>query len=259
MKRLILFYTLALFLLVSCDSPLTNAGGNQQSSSKTAPTLSQIPPGTSSAQADSIRKEDWQQFKAQNGAGWKIRWNKDTGLATSIFAGVTKATYSGKAIPAARSFMDRYGILFGISDMSQLEHTKTQTHRGIRHVTFQQTVEGVPVYEAEYKVHLRSNGQVDMANGTYYPGIDISTSPSIGKSQAVHTAQTDIKMPQGTQLKPTAELVIYPDEEQFRLAWKLVLFSEKPLVDWFYIVDARSEKILAKHNRVTTVTGDGDV
>jgi len=135
-----------------------------------------------SVQADSARKAAWQRFRSQNGDKWRVRWNKHTGLPASIFMGLTKKKYAGNAQQAAHTFLAEHRELFGVGDINQLKYVKTQTYRGVRHVTFQQTVKGVPVYEAEYKVHLRGNGQVDMANGTFYPNIEVSTSPAIAKS-----------------------------------------------------------------------------
>lgn len=258
MKRFILTYLLFLFLIASCDSPMNNLNGDQQQSSVPEIT-SEIPPDAPPAMADSIRKAIWQQFKNQNGSQWQVRWNKRTGLPASIFSGLTEKTYPGNAEQAARGFLADHGTLFGFQNLSRLQHVKTQTHRGIRHVTFNQTVKDVPVYEAEYKVHLRSDGRVDMANGRYYPDIDISTSPSVSKTSAVDAARSELELPTGTVLQSSAELVIYPTDEQFRLAWELVLFSEEPLTDWFFMVDANSGEILEKLNQLTDVTGDGNV
>lgn len=257
MKRLILAYLLSLFVIASCDSPMNNMTSNQQSS---APDItSEIPSDAPPAKADSIRKAIWQQFKDQNGSQWQVRWNKRTGLPVSIFSGLTEKKYPGRARQAARAFLAEHGTLFGFQNLNGLQHVKTQTNRGVRHVTFNQAVKGVPVYEAEYKVHLRPDGRVDMANGTYYPNIEVSTNPSISKSGAIEAARSDFELPQGAELQTRAELVIYPTEKQFRLAWKLILFSEKPVTDWFFMVDARSGEILEKLNRLTDVTGDGNV
>ena len=128
----------------------------------------------------------------------------------------------------AHTFLAEHRELFGVGNLKQLKYVKTQTYRGVRHVTFQQTVKGVPVYEAEYKVHLRGNGQVDMANGTFYPNIDVSTSPAIAKSGAVTAARSDLDLPTGSNLQTTSKLVIYRQQEQFHLAWKLTFFLNNP-------------------------------
>ncbi|MCW9707386.1 M36 family metallopeptidase [Fodinibius salsisoli] len=258
MKRIISLYTLLLFLLVSCDSTVSDLNSDQLSSSRSEK-VAQISPGTPPIVADSIRKAVWQQFTTQNGSDWQIRWDKDTGRAASIFSGVTQETYSGDAKQAARSFISRYGVLFGMSNIDKLEYKKMRRHRGVRHVTFQQTVENIPVYEAEFKVHLRQDGRVDMVNGTYYPDIEVSTSPSVTKSQAIRTAEEDFNIENSTALETTSELIVYPEDDQFYLAWKLTLFSEQPAINYFYIVDAHSGQVLYRLNQLTNITGVGDV
>lgn len=259
MKNIILTCLLFLLVLASCDSPISNVSDDKETLTTSGIVTSEIPPGTLPAEADSIRKAIWQQFKDQNGSKWQIRWNERTGLPVSIFSGLTEKTYPGNAEQAARSFLGDHGALFGFENLSRLQHVKTQTHRGIRHVTFNQTVKGVPVYEAEYKVHLRSDGKVDMVNGIYYPNVEVSTNPSISKAVSIEAAGSDIELPQGAELQSQAELVIYPTDKQFRLAWNLVLFSQEPVTGWSYMVDAHSGEVLYKLNQLTNVTGDGDV
>jgi Zn-dependent metalloprotease len=173
--------------------------------------------------------------------------------------GLSKKTYQGSPEQAGRDFLADNAALFGFANIENLAHKETKRHRGIQHVTFNQTVHGVPIYEAEYQVHLRPNGKVDMANGTYYPNVEVSTSPSISKASAIQTAKSDNEWLEGADLQTNSELVIYRTEEQFHLAWKLELYSELTLVNWLYMVDAHSGEVLYKLDLTTPVTGDGDV
>lgn len=257
MKRFIFLFAVAL-LIFSCDSPIGTP--EDPLSPPTIPSgqsVPDIPFSLEQIKPDSVRTAAWQHFKAEHGGKWRIRWNEHTGLPASLYAGTTHRSYSGTAEQASRNFLAKHLALFGMKDLEYLKHVKTQTNRGIRHVTFNQTVNGVPVYEAEYKVHLRQDGRVDMANGTYYPNLDISTSPGISESEAANAAISDLEV-STENLDASAELVIYRDGDQFRLAWKLILFSPDPLVDWFYIVDARTGEILYMLNQLTDVTGIGD-
>jgi Zn-dependent metalloprotease len=120
-------------------------------------------------------------------------------------------------------------------------------------------VHGVPVYEAQYVVHLKRNGQVDMVNGRYYPDIKVSSSPSISKAVAIQTAQADLKTGRNARLKTTHKLVIYHSNNKFHLAWKLTLFSKKQGLDWLYIVDAHSGEVLYKLNLIMDYEGSGKV
>jgi Zn-dependent metalloprotease len=260
MKRLILTIAVAVFMLSSCDTPISS--NNNQPSTDQPLSEAAVPNITYSldaVQPDTFRTAAWQQFKAQNGAKWRVRWNKHTGLPASVFSGLSEKKYDGNTRQAARRFLTEHQPLFGIADLNTLKYVKTKTNRGIRHVTFNQTVDGVPVYEAEYKVHLRPNGSVDMANGDYYPNVQVSTRAGISQSQARSFAVADMNITDSKALQMQSEKVIYRDGENFRLAWKLVLFRPDPFADWFYMIDAQSGEILEKLNRLTDVTGDGDV
>jgi len=213
---------------------MNNLGNVATNPGQSVPTVtdqlaSNLPP----AQADSLQKVVWQQFQGQNGAKWRIRWSKTTGLPVSVWLGETKKAYTGSAEQSARAFLADYQTLFGFVSLNQLKYVRTQTNRGISHVTFNQTVNGVPVYDAEFKVHIRQDGHVGMANGYYYPNIKVSTTPGITASDSGQTAQTDL----GSSVKATvpvtsSALVIYRDRKsQFHLAWKLILVSEQPLYD----------------------------
>lgn len=258
MKHLIATILFTTFLISACDTPLGNLKSDKPGISNSAE-LPKVTYSKEPVQADTVRKAAWQQFKAQNGEKWQISWNKNTGLPDAIYLGKSKKAYRGSPEDAAQKFLADNATLFGIADINKLEHVKTKTHKGVRHVTFNQMVNGVPVYDAEYQVHIRSNGQVDMANGTYYPGLETSTSPSLSEVQATAVAESDLGLSVEVDLKTATELVIYRQKEQFKLAWKLVLFSENPLVDWMYIVDAQSGDILEKLSQTVPVTGDGDV
>jgi Zn-dependent metalloprotease len=261
MKRFLsLLFILVLLFLSSCDSPLSNTGHNQKQmaiSKKAQKAI--INSGTSPARADSIRKTLWQQFKSKNGKKWRIRWSKQTDLPRAIFLGLTKKAYHGTARQAARSFLADHAALLGFGSLKHLRYVRTQKYKGIRYVTFNEIVHSVPVYEAQYVVHLKRNGQVNMVNGRYYPHIKVSTSTPISKAAAIQTAQSDLKTDQNAGLKTTARLIIYRNKKKFHLAWELTLLSQNQGKNWLYMVDAHSGQILYKLNLIMDVAGTGKV
>lgn len=261
MKRIIVMSSFLLLLIASCDSPISNSSKPQESQQLAQPAVAppKISYSVQPVQPDTARQAIWQQFKKQNGKGWRVRWNKHTGLPVSLFSGLSEKAYTGDARQAARDFLTDYRSLFGFANLKHLKYVKTQTYRGVRHVTFNESVAGIPVYEAEFKVHLRPDGRVDMANGTYYPNIEVSTSPSVSESEAERMVQSDLGLAPETTLQSTATLVVYRKDEQFHLVWKVILFSKQAGVDWIYMVDAHSGEILYKLSQLTDVTGDGDV
>ncbi len=214
--------------------------------------------GQQLVQPDSIRLAAWQEFRAEQGNEWSIRWSETTGLPVSLYSGRTKP-YPGTYEEAARVFLEEHQTLFGFTDTEQLEYTQTRVNRDIRYVTFYQKVEEVPVYKASYRVQVRPDGRIIMANGIYHPDIDVSTDPLIQEAEAVRIARRELNIPPEQELDVTPELVIYPGPEDYHLGWRLILFSKEPLTDWEFIVDAHDGMKLFRYNRLTHAIGSGNV
>lgn len=210
---------------------------------------------------ESLNQAQWEQFQANEGVSWEIQWKGNTGVPRIIFKGLTKTVYKGSPEAMARQFLTENRELFSMkSNLSDLRHAKTQTHRGTHHVTFEQFYMGLPVEGGEYLVHIRENGQIDMANGHYYPNIDISTTPSVSKEQAISVAKTDLELLNPEKEEHQAELVVYPvTDSTFTLAYRTLILSKNPNIHWKYFVDAHHSKIIEKVNLVTSVTGTGNV
>lgn len=145
-------------------------------------------------------------------------------------------------------------------DLTDLELLEVDiSSRGVRHVRFQQTYKGIPVYEADYQVHIRPDGRIDMANGNYYPDIEAPTSPSLSASSAIQRAVADLGGQTIPKENPETELMIFrnPETDVFVLAWS-VMIAEKGL-NWQYFIDAANGQVLKKLEMATSVTGDGDI
>tara|TARA_R110002124_G_scaffold109723_1_gene263115 strand:- start:26 stop:613 length:588 start_codon:yes stop_codon:yes gene_type:complete len=156
------------------------------------------------------KQAQWEQFKANEGENWNIRWKGETGVPRVVSNGLTKA-YTGSAESIAQQFLNEYRQLFSLkNELADLNYVKTQTNQGVRHVTFSQHYKDLPVEGGEYKVHIREDGRVDMANGHYYQGIQLSISPSISGEQAINLAKIDLKLENPTEENSSAELIVYP-------------------------------------------------
>ncbi len=212
-----------------------------------------------SQENNSARQAAWKTFKNVEGGSWNIQWEERSGLPKSIYGGFTKA-YQGNPETAARSFLTEYRAMFSMrSGLGDLRHRITRENRGVNHVTFDQYYEGIRVEGGEYRVHIQTDGRVDMANGSYYPDIEVPTTPSISINDAIRAAITQLELSTHENLKTESELVIWPGDETYHLAWKLILFSSEPMADWEFISDAHSGMELIRQNRITHVTGTGDV
>lgn len=263
MKRLITSVFLVLFVLSACDSPVGDFDSSKPKQQQTDHFESEIPPGTPREVADSLRQTAWHHFKNENGPEWLVTWNERTGIPRTIFSGTSKKVYKGTPEEAARSFLKEHTMLFGMkADLTDLKLNRVHTHDGITHVRFQQTHEGISVWEGDYLVHLGPDGKVKMTNGNYYPSIEVPTNPGIGEKAARQTTLDDLGGNVPLRGKIDTELVIYPagQNDKFFLTWKVLIPANAPVGgDWQYFVDASNGSIIEKINLMTSVIGDGDI
>ena len=222
------------------------------------------------AVADTARQRAWEHFQQKHGARWHVRWSDRAQIGqtptrantrkapTSVFGALTRP-YAGPPEQAARDFLSEHYTLFQMpKTLSDLEVMNEIRLRGVTHVRFQQTYQGLPVYEGAYLVHVRDDGRIDMANGNYYTDIDAPTTSSISESSARRIATDDlggnVELDEGAETE--SELVIYPknDGDTFLLTWKVLVPAVEPDPGhWQYFVDAISGEIVERQNLVTTI------
>lgn len=230
------------------------------------------PPADSSGQAvaDTVRQRAWEHFRQKHGAQWNVRWSDraqigrsptraDAGKAPATVFGALTQPYGGPPEQAARAFLSAHHNLFQMpKDLSNLEVANAVTLRGVTHVHFRQTYQGIPIYEGEYLVHVRKDGRIDMANGTYYAEIDAPTSPSISESSARRAAIEDlggtVELEENAEVR--SELVIYPknDGDAFLLTWKVLVPAVEPQPgSWQYFINAVTGAVVDRSNLATTI------
>ena len=136
---------------------------------------------------------------------------------------------------------------------------------GLTHVRVQQTVAGVPVWGAESAVHLR-DGRVYAWGGAVHPDADaVATVPALTERAALEAARRDIgdvplrasvpadALAESIDWSPTAELVVYPHDDAYRLAYHVRVFVDQPVpANWETFVDAQSGEVLHRFNSLHT-------
>ncbi|MDX1670720.1 MAG: hypothetical protein R3211_00160 [Balneolaceae bacterium] len=258
MKRFISLFTLLLLTLAACDSPVSQLGSDNKTSIDNPESRHSY--HSSSAPDDSMRQALWQQFKIRYGPEWRITWGDKTGTPRTVFSGTTQPV-KGDPEQAAREFLAQNQSLFGMrKDLADLNLIEVDlSPRGNRHVRFQQTYKGTPIYDATYQVHIRPDGRIDMANGHYYPNIEVSTDPSVSAASAIRTVEADLGAQTILKEIPVTELMIFrnPKTDAFALTWRVVI-AEKGL-HWQYFIDAANGQVLEKLEMSTSITGDGDI
>jgi Zn-dependent metalloprotease len=188
---------------------------------------------------DALRKE--------TGTGWVGRQDDVTGYLAELSGG----SWPGQAT----DFMDSHGPdLFGIdSSVLQLGQPDAQTVPGIITTRATQVLRGVPVHDASI-VLVERDGRVTGVHGRVFPGLTVSTSPTIPAAQARAIAE---QVAGGTAQAPPT-LVVMPRGAGL-LAWQVTVATtgdpSTPLAAATYFIDATNGGILS----VEQVTAEGRV
>jgi Zn-dependent metalloprotease len=186
-------------------------------------------------------------LRRETGTGWVGRQDDLTGYLAELSGG----SWPGQA----SAFMDSYGPdLFGIdSSVLQLGQPDGQTVPGIVTTKATEVVRGVPVHDASI-VFVERGGRVTDVHGRVFPGLTVSTSPTIPADQARAIAE---QVSGGTAQAPPS-LVVMPRGAGL-LAWLVTVATtgdaSTPLAAASYFIDATDGGILS----VEQVTGEGRV
>ena len=109
--------------------------------------------------------------------------------------------------------------------------------RGRTHERYDQYFRGVRVYGADVAEQL-NGGQVVSAFGNLYEGVDIDTTPTI----EAHAARQTIEERAGVEIGREPELVIFPKDDTYHLAWRIRAATTSDVREYF--VDARDGSIV---------------
>lgn len=128
---------------------------------------------------------------------------------------------------------------------------------GMKHLRYEQYYRDIRVLGGELTVHFGQDGILKTVNGNFYPAIDIATTPSISNGDAIITAEKDLSSFFGNGKPGEPELVIFPWEDRYYLAWRLFLFSDSPMGRWEYFIDASNGNVIYKANRIMNANDIG--
>jgi Zn-dependent metalloprotease len=150
---------------------------------------------------------------------------------------------------------------------------------GWRHVKYQMLVNGVPVLNGIFVLHLW-NEKVKKFNGYVFNNIYVATTPDVNESIALNAAIADVgattykwqlpgeeeflkqesKNPQATFF-PKGELMIIQlgdnSSDSFRLTWRFDVYAHEPMSRWYVYVDAQEGRVLRKDSRICTADTAG--
>ncbi|MCY4000309.1 MAG: T9SS type A sorting domain-containing protein [Bacteroidetes bacterium] len=179
-------------------------------------------------------------------------------------------TITAHSTPEAtvRAWLEHDGPEFGIHFPEHLELIHQTETVGAHHLTFQQTLGGVKVYERYLHVNLDSSGLPVMATSSYEPHLEdvglFDSNPSITASQAESIAQDAIS-PEDATSTP-AELLVLPDHPP-RLIWRVIVWPDADPSEWEVLLDAQSgtliqlmdQRIFSHDDSSSKVDGEGSI
>ncbi|HLL99454.1 MAG TPA: M4 family metallopeptidase, partial [Pyrinomonadaceae bacterium] len=145
----------------------------------------------------------------------------------------------------------------GNSDEFQIQKTEIDELR-MAHTRFRQSVGGVPVWEGEAIVHLKSDGEVSTVTDNLKEGISVSTEPTLSAGDAIAIANSLYNGSAKESEKPQVSLWIYRGETRDHLTWRI----EMPRIDGSRetavpvdFIDAQTGERVFTYNNLKTGTG----
>lgn len=166
-----------------------------------------------------------------------------------------KFTVGGKAGAGAegvaRNFLNENKDVFRMRDAEGELRTRSDEidQSGLRTIRFAQQHDGIPVYAGDLVANFDKEGNLTSVNGNYLPEISLDTAPAITAEEAIRIAKGALGLIDDdihNTIGP--ELMIYPMDGAYHLAWCLTLVASKPSGEWKCFVDAKTGTLIDKWN-----------
>ncbi len=211
----------------------------------------------------------------------QIRWSSLSGTPSRLWSLTESlsAPSQADAEVAARRFLKENEDLFqlGALEVEALKVVRRyqSAPSGVTHLTLQQQVGGIEVFQADFTIHLDRTGAVLAASGELIPrargGINL-TRPRLTAAEALllaaEQADAEITGPLNLRLPPRgadqhqefdraagfareveARLVYFPlSARQLRLAWEFILWMKETPDVYLMVMDAERGSLLFRHN-----------
>lgn len=201
-----------------------------------------------------------------------IRFDTQTGVVEFLAAranGRIPYAQSGSTpndpVAIAQDFLEQNRALFGIRNVKdELVFLRIEPDKqlGWSHIRFEQVYQGLPVFGKQLVVHLDKQHKPVSVNGQFTPGIDLPVEPLVTAKKATELALENLRTVQLTPaeqlrvqtqvLDQKTRLMIYVDRSgKARLAWSIIIMTEKPLGQWRFFINARRPLVIHAFDSVT--------
>lgn len=126
------------------------------------------------------------------------------------------------------------------------------------HTHYQQVVGGVPVWQGETIVHLKSDGSLSSVTDDTKESVAINTSPNFSTDEAIRLAKQMYRGSSHLTADPTADLWIYRGEDRDHLVYRVQMRREDNTKDTampVIFVDAQTGEKVYEYDNLQTGTG----
>ncbi len=126
------------------------------------------------------------------------------------------------------------------------------------HTHVQQVIDGVRVWGGEAIVHLNSDGSVFTVTDDLRQSVAVNTTPNFSDREAIKMAMGMYKGSANLTEKPTADLWIYPAEDNYRLTYRVQMRREDGSKDTampVYFIDAQTGDKVFQYDNLQTGSG----
>ena len=183
---------------------------------------------------------------------------KAPGATTTGFIGRTDGFLTGasdrSAEQVARAFLRAHAGDLGLAsgDVASLAVTDSYTSGpGTQHLTFDQLVDGVPVWGGQVHANVDAKGRLVNVSGDPVPGLSLdTTTPDLTRLQALHRARADVggETDGGFTDIESAGLVAFPVKDSAELAWDVWVDSPDGIL-YESVVSASTGTVLYRISR----------
>lgn len=135
---------------------------------------------------------------------------------------------------------------------------KQTDEQGQSHFRLQQIHQKIPVFGSDQTIHLNKQNHITSYFGQFTPlsSKKVNTKAKLNQQQALQIAQKTLKIKKFPP-RPQVELMIYPDQKRYTLAYIIKISLLSPPAYWHMVIDAQSGKVIKKQNVIQHITGKG--
>lgn len=158
----------------------------------------------------------------------------------------------------ARAFLEANHTALDLSsNLDELGLISVKHGLASSHVTFQQTLAGLPVYGAYVTVHLGRDNDIQVIHYRLLPQLDVDTTgDQITAVEAVQQARQAINFAAPRTSSAAPERLVHPTSStEGRVVWRVMVPAAEPQGDWEVLVDAATGEVVKRYNRLVMDRG----